>query len=63
MPSAKWEQHILCVRLIREHRDWTNERVLEEAGMRPQEENIVAEARREVENEVTPGVVSWQRSY
>ena len=63
MPSSKWEQHLLCTRLIRQHPDWTDEQVLEEAGMRPAEVNVVAEARREVDTATVPGAVTWDRSY
>lgn len=63
MPSAKWQQHVLCTRLIRQHPDWTDEQVLEEARMHPLEINIVQEARREVDGEAVRGNVSSQRSY
>ena len=60
---AKWELHLLCTRLIKQHPDWTDEQVMKEAAMRPLEEGIVAEARREVESETIPGAVTWDRSY
>lgn len=61
--SEKWRQHVLCTRLIRQHPDWDDERVLQEAGMRKPELDVVAEARREVENEKVQGNVTWKRSY
>jgi hypothetical protein len=63
VPSSKWEQHILCTRLMRQHPEWDDEKVLSEAGMRPLEINIVREARREVQGEVIDSAVRSQRSY
>lgn len=61
---SKWEQHITCTRLMRQHPDWSNQQVLEEARMHAMEMNIVEEARREVEAETPkPGNVRSERSY
>ena len=61
--SLKWQQHMNCCRLIRQHPDWTDEQVLAEAGMHKLEVNIVQEARREVVNESGSVNVQSRRSY
>jgi hypothetical protein len=64
MPSSsKWQQHIECTRLMRQHPDWDDERVLVEMHLHPLEINIVQEARREVTNETAPPDGSSVRSY
>lgn len=63
MASTKWQQHLECTRIMRQHPDWTDEQVLEEAGLRSMEMNIVTEARREVRNETVSPVVRSERSY
>lgn len=61
---SKWEQHILCTRLMRQHPDWTDEQVAAAAGLRPLEMNIVEEARREViAEQPAKGSVQSERSY
>lgn len=63
MSSSKWQQHIECTRIIRRHPDWTDDQVLEAAGLRPLEVNIVQEARREVDTETVAPSVRSSRSY
>jgi hypothetical protein len=58
-----WEQHIRCTNIIRAHRDWTDEQVLEAARLHKLEINIVQEARREVEGEATPSDTSHEQSF
>lgn len=60
---SRWEQHILCTRLIRRHPEWSDEEVLSEARMHPLEVDVVQEARREVEGEVLPSETSSTRSF
>lgn len=60
---SKWEQHVLLTRLIRQHPDWDDAQLLEAAGLKPIEADMLAEARREVDTEQVPGVIRSQRSY
>jgi hypothetical protein len=60
---SKWEQHVLLTRLIKQHPDWDDKQILEAAGMKPLEADMLAVARREVETEQVPGVVRSDRSY
>jgi hypothetical protein len=59
----RWQQHVKCTQIIRAHRDWSDEQVLEAAHMHKLEIDIVQAARREVEGEALPGDMSSQRSY
>jgi hypothetical protein len=61
--SLKWQQHIDCTLLMRQHPDWTDEQVRVAANLHPMEINIVQEARREVDSEVVDSTVQSQRSY
>lgn len=63
MAGSKWQQHIEAVQLIRQHYDWSDERVMEALGLKPLEVNIVQEARREVDNERLGSSVRSERSY
>jgi hypothetical protein len=60
---AVWQQHITCTNIIRAHRDWTDEQVLDAARMHKLEINIVQEARREVEGEEIPSATSHEQSF
>lgn len=60
---SRWEQHVLLTRLIRQHPDWDDAQLLEAAGMKPLEADMLAEARKEVAIEQVPGATSWERSY
>lgn len=62
--ASKWQQHLDCTRIIRQHPGWTDEQVCKEAGLRPAlEMNIVQEARREVSNETVVPSVKSDRSF
>jgi hypothetical protein len=61
--STNWEQHIELTKIIRQHPDWGDERVLKEAGLHKLETEKVAAARREVEGEELPSNVQSRRSY
>jgi hypothetical protein len=54
----KWEQFVTCTRIIRQHPEWSDKEVLDEARMHPLEIDIVQEARREVDGESLPSDVS-----
>lgn len=60
---SKWQQHVRCTQIIRQHPDWSDKEVLDEARMHPLEIDIVQEARREVEGAEQASEVRSERSY
>jgi hypothetical protein len=60
---SKWQVHITCTRIIRQHPDWTDEQVLAEARLHALEIDLVREARREVDGEIQASEVQSERSF